>query len=640
MKNVIACVSLLILSSILIDFPATAVGQQVRMSTAWNHPLIPGSPLDTLLRGAASMRGAWFSPDIDGDGKGEIAVTNYTGNGRVHIFEVVGNDSIKLVWTSPRLPTGGNSTPRVVIFGDLDNDGRGEVIYHASTNGILIFEWDGVVGSDNYGTSPSMTIGNPPIAGATVGNSSVEYLEATDVDGDNEQELLVAFNASTNADDRFYVLSATGNWDTNDPLFSAISVEFEASRTVLPAEYGVGGGSPYAMIAANLDGTGNKEILLHNWNRKNVVPIRVPSANTYVLADTAGGKQNVYLSGDADYVSLMGGLTCDVDNDGREEVFFPSWYGVGTAGPTGVIHMVYYNPGSSTSSIDMTSNVVGFDLTPVIGPPDPTAPAALYNTNVLGYGWGDYDGDGKKNLYFSGIFFPKTGFNVVTMEFQGGDKRNPANWTMEMLYRGDSTIITSMTIRDSLGAKDTTRVPWAAQVARMYARKTDIDKDGKEDLILPFQGWTSTYIDSTTVTRRTWNTGTSKYDTTTSKEVNTKRWVLRILEAGGTTGVELKDLTVIMPEDYILDQNFPNPFNPSTTIRFMLPVAEKISLKVHDLLGREVKALLSDVTMEKGVHSITWDGRDGAGQNAASGMYIYTLKFGNFSKSGKMTLLK
>jgi hypothetical protein len=527
-----------------------------------------------------------------------------------------------------------------VIFGDLDNDGRGEVITYVSTQGVLIYEWDGVVGSDNYGTMPSMVIANPPLAGTTSGNSFAEYMEALDIDGDGDQELLVAINAATNADDRYYVLSALGNWDTNDPLFSGINVEYSGSRTTLPAQYGLGGGTPYAMIAANLDGTGNKEILIHNWNRKNVVPMRVPGKDTYLLADTATGKQNAYLSGDADYVSLMGALACDIDNDGREEVYFPSWYGVSTTGPVGVIHMVYYNSGSSTSTIDTTTNVVGFDLTPVIGAPDMNAPAGGYNANVLGYGWGDIDNNGKKNLYFSGIFFPNSGFNVVTMEFQGGDKRNPSNWKTSMLYRGDSTILTAVSIRDSGSVHDTVRSPWAAQVARMYARKTDIDKDGKEDLILPYQGWTTTYIDSIAYTRRSWNSGASKYDTTTWKVVNPKRWVLRILEAGGPTGVEMKDLTVILPEDYVLEQNYPNPFNPSTTIRFSIPLQDRITLKVYDLLGREVRSLLSNATLEKGVHLATWDGLDGRGRPVASGAYVYTLTYGNYSKSAKMMLMK
>jgi hypothetical protein len=638
MKIATAGLSLLVLVSILAGFPASSPGQQVHVSTAWNHPLIPGSPLDTLLRGAASMRGVWFSPDIDGDGKAEIAVTNYTGNGRVHIFEVVGNDSIRLVWTSPRLATGGNSTPRVVVFGDLDNDGRGEVIYQVSGIGILIFEWDGVVGSDNYGTTPSQIIGTPPIAGVS-STSFVEYLEVTDIDGDGQNELLVAYNAAAAADDRYYVISADGNWDTNDPFFSSFTLEYEGSRTLLSAKYGLDGGTPYSMISANLDGTGNKEILLHNFHWKNVVPMRVPAKDTYVLADTANGKQNVFLSGaGVDYVSLLGGLACDIDDDGREEVYFPTWYGLNTAGPTGVIHMVYYNAGSNTAEIDSATNVVAFDLTPVIGAPEATS--GFYNANTLGFGWGDIDGNGKKNLYFSGIFFPNSGFNVVTMEFQGGDKRNPANWTTSMLYKGDTTIVTSMSIRDSLGVKDTTYSPWAAQVARMYARKTDIDKDGKEDIILPFQGWTTVYIDSITITTRTWNTGGSKYDTTTAKVVNPKRWVLRILEQGGPNGVEMKDLTVIMPEDYVLEQNYPNPFNPSTTIRYFLPVRSRISMKVFDALGREVRTLLAGEERDRGTGSMVWDGKDNADRPVASGTYFCTMRFGNFEKTNKMMLLK
>jgi len=226
------------------------------------------------------------------------------------------------------------------------------------------------------------------------------------------------------------------------------------------------------------------------------------------------------------------------------------------------------------------------------------------------------------------------------MEFQGGDKRNPANWTTSILYRGDSTTVTAISIRDSLGVRDTVRSPWATQVARMYARKTDIDKDGKEDIILPFQGWTVVYLDSITVTTRTWNTGSSKYDTTTTKVVNPNRGVLKILEQGGPNGVELKNLTVIMPEDFVLEQNYPNPFNPSTTIRFFLPVRSRLTLKVYDALGREVRTLLAGEEHDRGTGSAVWDGRDNGGRPVASGTYFCSMRFGNFEKTNKMMLVK
>jgi len=104
----------------------TFLNAQVRLSTYYNYPLLSGGTyMDSVLNGLKSIRGCWFDQDLDGDGKSEILVTNYSDLGHVHVFEVVSNDSIELVWTSPKVTTGGGgSTPRYVITGDLDNDGK------------------------------------------------------------------------------------------------------------------------------------------------------------------------------------------------------------------------------------------------------------------------------------------------------------------------------------------------------------------------------------------------------------------------------------------------------------------------------------------------------------------------------------
>jgi len=609
---------------------------QVRVAAKYNYPLLPGSATDSIRYGLNDIRGCSFDADVDGDGKSEIIVTNYRSTGRVHLFETVGNDSIALKWTSPPLgaATGSaNVTPRVAIFGDLDNDGKKEIITQVGGQGIYIFEWDGVIGSDNYGTAYSQLIAAPFIT-LTTGNT--EYMEALDIDQDGQQELLVAYNATANVDDKYYIFSAIGEWTTGDPGFSSFNVELAASRTQLPARYGLGGGSPVGMIAANFDGTGRKEILLHNWNRKNVTPLRVTAANTYLFADTSVDKQNIYLGGPNDDVSLFGGLATDIDGDGRDEVYLPTWYGSDTTRNTiGYVHMIFYDAGSNTSQIDSLTNTRIFNLRSVIGPPT----SSVYNSNILGFGYGDVDGNGKKNLYFSGIRFATSGFNVVSMEFQGGDKRNPANWITSILYNGDSTIYSSIGMRDSLGRMDTIRTVWSAQVSKLYARNTDFDNDGKQDILLPFQGWFGP-PDSTAINRLTWNAVAGRYDTVKSKIVNQKRWNFRIIERGGPSGVETKDLTVITPDDYRLEQNYPNPFNPSTTISFYLPIRDKISLKVYDLLGREVRTLISNEEYDRGTSKVVWDGRDNSGKVAATGTYFYTLKFGNFEKTNKMLLLK
>ncbi len=601
----------------LISLVATS-DAQVKLSAKYNYPLLPGSAQDSILNGLKSIRGCAFGNDVDGDGRKELAVTNYNNQGHVHIFEAVGNDSMRLVWTSPRTATGGGgSTPRYVLFADLDNDGRQEIIYTLSNVGVLIFEWDGVVGSDNYGTSPSQIIGAPFLSGVS-GNA--EYFEVADYDGDNQPELAIAYNSSPNENDRYYIISAVGDWSTNDPGFSSFNVEYEGIRTNL-TKWGLAGGTPYAMIGANFDGTGSKELLLHNWNIKNVVPLRVTGPNTYVLSDTTNNKQNYQLSAPEDNVALFGGIAYDIDGDGRDEVYLPTYNGDQTNRPLGgTLHMISYNAGQSTSIIDST-NVTTFNLNSVSGARD-----------IFGYGYGDINNNGKKELYFTTSYST----NVVALEYQGGDKRNTANWIARLVYAGDSTIYSAITYRDSLGVRDTIRSVNTAFASKIWGRNTDFDGDGLEDIILPYQALN----DSTTIRRLTWNAAQSKFDTVQSSIANPKRWGLRIIERDPSNSVDGKDLTIIMPDDYKLEQNYPNPFNPTTTIAYYLPIRDRISLKVYDMLGREVRTLINNEDVEAGRREIVWDGKDNIGRSVASGTYFYKLRFGNFEKTNKMMLVK
>jgi hypothetical protein len=88
------------------------------------------------------------------------------------------------------------------------------------------------------------------------------------------------------------------------------------------------------------------------------------------------------------------------------------------------------------------------------------------------------------------------------------------------------------------------------------------------------------------------------------------------------------------PEDFQLYQNYPNPFNPSTTISFSIPRTENVSLKVYDLLGREV-ATLVDGRKEAGEHSVKWNA-----EGFASGVYFCRLKAGDFVQTRKLVLVR
>ena len=85
--------------------------------------------------------------------------------------------------------------------------------------------------------------------------------------------------------------------------------------------------------------------------------------------------------------------------------------------------------------------------------------------------------------------------------------------------------------------------------------------------------------------------------------------------------------------------NYPNPFNPSTTIKYFLPNRTEIQLTVFDHLGREVKQL-EHKFQEPGIHYINWDGRNNYGINVSSGIYIYQITYDGTTQTGKMLLVK
>jgi photosystem II stability/assembly factor-like uncharacterized protein len=89
-----------------------------------------------------------------------------------------------------------------------------------------------------------------------------------------------------------------------------------------------------------------------------------------------------------------------------------------------------------------------------------------------------------------------------------------------------------------------------------------------------------------------------------------------------------------LPDKFILYQNYPNPFNPTTTINYKLPVTTYVTLKVFDLLGREVATLVNE-EMHAREHSVQWNA-----EQLASGMYFYYIEAGNYSEMKKAVLLR
>ncbi len=103
--------------------------------------------------------------------------------------------------------------------------------------------------------------------------------------------------------------------------------------------------------------------------------------------------------------------------------------------------------------------------------------------------------------------------------------------------------------------------------------------------------------------------------------------------------VSIHDPVNPLPQGVSLHPNYPNPFNPSTTIRYELKQASKVTLKIYNLLGQEVRTLVN-AQKSSGIHSVIWDGKNHHGQRVTSGVYFYRLEAGDFVKTRKMVLVK
>ncbi|MCK5087463.1 MAG: T9SS type A sorting domain-containing protein, partial [Melioribacteraceae bacterium] len=86
-------------------------------------------------------------------------------------------------------------------------------------------------------------------------------------------------------------------------------------------------------------------------------------------------------------------------------------------------------------------------------------------------------------------------------------------------------------------------------------------------------------------------------------------------------------------------QNYPNPFNPSTTISYTLPRTSMVSVKIYDVLGREVMTLLNEV-QNRGVYDVVWKGTNNYGAKVGSGIYFYRVETDKIAQVMKMILLK
>lgn len=112
-----------------------------------------------------------------------------------------------------------------------------------------------------------------------------------------------------------------------------------------------------------------------------------------------------------------------------------------------------------------------------------------------------------------------------------------------------------------------------------------------------------------------------------------------IIKAAGRYVPDYSVYTNLTPTQFELLDNYPNPFNPTTTIGYNLPANAHVKVEVINLLGQTINTLV-DQALEAGHHEVVWDGTNSNGKSVASGIYFYRIQAESFTATKKMMLLK
>jgi hypothetical protein len=108
-----------------------------------------------------------------------------------------------------------------------------------------------------------------------------------------------------------------------------------------------------------------------------------------------------------------------------------------------------------------------------------------------------------------------------------------------------------------------------------------------------------------------------------------------------TPAEDIIDAIEVLPDEFSLGTNYPNPFNPTTTIEYAIPAdgAGLVELVIYNMNGQKVRTLVSE-TQDAGYYNVVWDGRNDVGELVSSGIYVYQIVSGSFTKNHKMTFIK
>ena len=247
-----------------------------------------------------------------------------------------------------------------------------------------------------------------------------------------------------------------------------------------------------------------------------------------------------------------------------------------------------------------------------------------YGGNSLAVAWGDEDNDGDLDLLLAS-------FDLQTLQYE--NILETQNW-VKVKCRGLMTTadmdVVGKSNRSAVGARIRLRAVING-VVTWQTRQVSVQTGhaGQNSIVQHFGVGDAAKIDSLVIY---WPSG--KVQRLADLSVNQR---ITVLESGSTAVVQRSENSA--PVRFSLGPNYPNPFNPATTIAYDVPRRTHVKIEVFDTRGRLVQTLLN-APQPPGAYAVTWNGLDSSGRSTPSGLYFYVMTADDFRAHGKMTLLR
>lgn len=584
----------------------------VSLSDVYSQSFTKMSAAVPSLDGGASRSVNWI--DYDNDGKLDLFVSRGPSAGATpYLYHNEGSGIFTKIITGPvvsaLMKADGSS------WGDFNNDGFPDLCVVTWYNQFdFLFE--------NNGSGNFALLNSNPVS-STAGYS--ETCSWGDYNNDGLLDLFVTNSAGTNHKNFLYKNLGGGNFQKQDTgiVVSEINATSrgvnwvdidkdgdmdlficneEGQKNLLYRNNGDGSftkitNTPLTQTAGNwwsaswgdYDNDGNLDVFISNSNgQKNALYKNNGDWNfTQITSDT--------IVNEAGYNAITG--WGDFDNDGDLDMFVTQAYYSGTSG---LNNRLYKNMKIETGTATF-QRVAANDLT-------------SNNGWTYGFAWGDYDRDGDPDIFCANTLNE----NELNALYRN-DNNNGNKW-VEFKCEGVTTNRSAIGTKVKLKATINGQSVWQLR---------EIDGQSgycTQTLEQHFGLGNAAVIDSVKIE---WQSG----NTSVFTNVAVNKFYKAIEGQSNLVGIS-NNTTIVQPNEYKLNQNFPNPFNPATKISFALPKKDFTSIKVFDLLGKEIASLINE-EKQAGYYEVNFDG-----SSLTSGIYFYKLVTSNYSETKNMILLK